>query len=126
MNILLTGGAGYIGSHAAVVMVKAGHQVVLFDNLSNSKPDVVQRLEKITGKNIPFVEGDVRDTKLLEKMLKEFKVEAVMYFAGLKAVTESVKNPIEYYANNVQGSISLFPRDRILQHQNNFKVNVKS
>ena len=68
---------------------------------------MVQRLEKVTGKNIPFVEGDVRDTKLLEKTLKEFKVDAVIHFAGLKAVTESVKNPIEYYANNVQGSISL-------------------
>ena len=88
-------------------MVEAGHQVVLFDNLSNSKPDVVQRLEKITGKNIPFVEGDVRDTKLLEKTLRDFKVDAVIHFAGLKAVTESVRNPIEYYANNVQGSISL-------------------
>jgi UDP-glucose 4-epimerase len=107
MNLLLTGGTGYIGSHAAVVMVEAGHQVVLFDNLCNSKPDVVQRLEKITGKVIPFVEGDVRDTALLEKTLRDYKVDAVIHFAGLKAVAESVKNPIEYYANNVQSSISL-------------------
>ena len=88
-------------------MVEAGHQVVLFDNLSNSKPDVVQRLEKITGKKIPFVEGDVRDTNLLEKTLRDFNVDAVIHFAGLKAVAESVRNPIEYYANNVQGSIIL-------------------
>jgi UDP-glucose 4-epimerase len=88
-------------------MLEAGHQVVLFDNLSNSKPDVLQRLKKITIKPIPFVEGDVRDSKLLEKTLKKFKVDAVIHFAGLKAVAESVKDPIEYYANNVQGSISL-------------------
>ena len=88
-------------------MAEAGHQVILFDNLCNSQSDVVQRLEKITGKNIPFVEGDVRDTDLLEKTLKGFKIDAVMHFAGLKAVAESVKSPVEYYANNVQGSISL-------------------
>ena len=107
MKLLLTGGTGYIGSHAAVVMVKAGHNVVLFDNLSNSKSDVVKRLEKITGKNIPFVEGDVRDTALLEKTLGDFKVDAVIHFAGLKAVAESVQDPIGYYANNVYGSVSL-------------------
>lgn len=107
MNLLLTGGTGYIGSHAAVVMVEANHQVILFDNLSNSKPDVVARLEKITGKKIPFVEADIRDTAILEKTIRDFKVEAVIHFAGLKAVAESVQNPIEYYANNVQGSISL-------------------
>ena len=88
-------------------MVEAGHHVVLFDNLSNSKPDVVQRIEKITGKNIPFVEGDVRDSKLLEKTLRDFKIDAVIHFAGLKAVAQSVRNPLEYFANNVQGSISL-------------------
>lgn len=88
-------------------MAEAGHSVVLFDNLSNSKPDVVQRIEKITGKSIPLVEGDVRDTALLEKTLRDFKIDAVIHFAGLKAVAESVQNPIEYYANNVQGSISL-------------------
>jgi UDP-glucose 4-epimerase len=107
MNILLTGGTGFVGSHATVVMVEEGHQVILFDNLSNSKLDVVQRLEKITGKKIPFVEGDVRDTKLLEKTLGDFKVDAVIHFAGLKAVAESVMDPIKYFANNVQGSISL-------------------
>ena len=107
MNLLLTGGTGYIGSHAAVVLFAAGHQVVLFDNLCNSKRDVVQRLEEITGKKISFIEGDVRDTALLEKTLRDFKVDAVIHFAGLKAVSESVRDPIEYYANNVQGSVSL-------------------
>ena len=107
MNILLTGGTGYIGSHAAVVMAEAGHKVILFDNLCNSKPDVVTRLKKITGKAIHFVNGDVRDTPLLEKTLVDFMIDTVIHFAGLKAVAESVKNPTEYYANNVQGSISL-------------------
>jgi UDP-glucose 4-epimerase len=107
LNLLLTGGTGYIGSHAAAVMLEANHQVILFDNLSNSKPDVVARLEKITGKKIPFVEGDIRDTALLEKTIRDFKVEAVIHFAGLKAVAESILNPIDYYANNVQGSISV-------------------
>ena len=117
MNILLTGGTGYIGSHATVVMAEAGHQVVLFDNLSNSKRCVVQRLEKIIGKKIPFVEGDVRDTALLEKTLRDFNVEAVIHFAGLKSVAESVKNPIDYYANNVQGSISLVQAMKVCKYQ---------
>ena len=107
MNLLLTGGTGYVGSHAAVVMSEVGHQVVLFDNLSNSNLGVVKRIERITGTKIPFVEGDIRDTTLLEKTLRDFKVDAVMHFAGLKAVAESVHNPLKYYENNVQGSISL-------------------
>lgn len=107
MNILLTGGTGYIGSHTAVVLVEAGHKVVLFDNLSNSRRDVVDRLEKITNQSIPFVEGDVRDTSLLSKAIKDYQVDAVIHFAGLKAVGESVEKPIEYFDNNVGGTISL-------------------
>lgn len=107
MNILLTGGTGYIGSHTAVVLVEAGHKVVLFDNLSNSKKDVVDRLQQITGKTIPFVEGDVRDTSLLSETIKDYKVGAVIHFAGLKAVGESVEKPLEYFDNNVGGTISL-------------------
>ncbi len=107
MNILLTGGTGYIGSHTAVVLVEAGHNVVLFDNLSNSQKDVIGRLQKITGKAIPFVEGDVRDTSLLSETIKTYKVDAVIHFAGLKAVGESVEKPIEYFDNNVGGTISL-------------------
>lgn len=107
MNILLTGGTGYIGSHTAVVLVKAGHKVVLFDNLSNSRRDVVDRLEKITNQSIPFVEGDVRDTSLLSETIKDYKVDAVIHFAGLKAVGESVEKPIDYFDNNIGGTISL-------------------
>lgn len=107
MSILLTGGTGYIGSHAAVVMAQAGHDVVLFDNFCNSQPDVAKRVADITGKQIPLVQGDVRDTKLLDSTLRQHGVTAVMHFAGLKAVGESVQKPVEYYANNVQGTISL-------------------
>lgn len=107
MNILLTGGTGYIGSHTAVVLVEAGHSIVLFDNLSNSSRDVVDRLEKITNQSIPFIEGDVRDTSLLSKTIKNYKVDAVIHFAGLKAVGESVEKPLEYFDNNVGGTISL-------------------
>jgi UDP-glucose 4-epimerase len=107
VNILLTGGTGYIGSHSAVVLVKAGHNVVLFDNLSNSQKDVVGRLQQITGKAIPFAEGDVRDTSFLSKTLKDYRIDAVIHFAGFKAVGESVEKPIEYFDNNVSGTISL-------------------
>ena len=107
MNILLTGGMGYIGSHAAVVLTEAGHKVVLYDNLSNSKSTVLDRLESITGKRLIFIEGDVRDTPKLEQTLADHKINAVIHFAGLKAVGESVEKPIEYYENNVTGTISL-------------------
>lgn len=107
MNILLTGGTGYIGSHTAVVMAEAGHQVVLYDNLCNSNADVVDRLEKITGQRMAFVQGDIRETPLLSDTLQKYKIEAVMHFAGLKAVGESVEKPIEYFDNNVGGTISL-------------------
>jgi UDP-glucose 4-epimerase len=107
MNILLTGGTGYIGSHAAVVLSAAGHHPILFDNLSNSKRDVVARLEKIIGTPPTFIEGDVRDTALLSKVINDHEVDAVIHFAGLKAVGESVAKPLEYYSANVQGTISL-------------------
>ena len=107
MNILLTGGAGYIGSHTALTLIEAGHEVLLFDNLSNSDASVLERLEKILNKKIIFIEGDIRDTELLSKTLKEHKIEAVMHFAGLKAVGESVQDPLQYYDNNVGGSLSL-------------------
>jgi len=107
MNILLTGGTGYIGSHTAVVLTSAGHQVVLYDNLANSDASVVDRLEKITGARLPFVLGDIRNTDLLVSTLKSYGIEAVIHFAGLKAVGESVQNPLEYYDNNVGGTISL-------------------
>jgi UDP-glucose 4-epimerase len=107
MNILLTGGAGYIGSHAAVVLTEAGHQVVILDNFCNSHRSVLERLAKILGKALPCVEGDIRDTELVKKVLQDYKIDAVMHFAGLKAVGESVQNPIDYFDNNVGSTISL-------------------
>jgi len=107
MNILLTGGMGYIGSHTAVVLTEAGHKAVLYDNLYNSKSIVLDRLETVTGKRLAFIEGDVRDTPKLEQTLTGHKIDAVIHFAGLKAVGESVEKPIEYYENNVTGTISL-------------------
>jgi UDP-glucose 4-epimerase len=107
MNILLTGGAGYIGSHAAVVLTEAGNQVVILDNFCNSQRSVLERLAKILGKAVPCVEGDIRDTILVKKVLKDYQIDAVMHFAGLKAVGESVQNPIDYFDNNVGGTISL-------------------
>ena len=107
MNILLTGGAGYIGSHTAVVLSQAGYELVLLDNFSNSQKSVLERLQKILGKALPCVEGDVRDTALVTKTLQDCKIDGVIHFAGFKSVGESVEMPIEYYANNVQGTISL-------------------
>jgi len=107
VNILLTGGTGYIGSHAAVVLSQAGHEVVLLDNFCNSNSTVLGRLQKILGKALPCIEVDVRDTNVVEKVLRKYKIDAVVNFAGLKAVGESIANPVLYYANNVQGSISL-------------------
>lgn len=107
MKVLLTGGTGYIGSHAAVTLIEAGHEVVCFDNLCNSRPDVISRIEQITNRQVAFVKGDIRDTALLETVLRDQTIEAVMHFAGLKAVGESVSEPLSYYDNNVQGTLSL-------------------
>jgi len=106
-NVLLTGGMGYIGSHSAVVLAEAGHQIVLYDNLSNSKALVLKRLKKITGNQLTFIKGDVRDTAKLKKILKVYDIDAVIHFAGLKAVGESVEKPIDYYDNNIVGMVSL-------------------
>jgi UDP-glucose 4-epimerase len=107
MNILLTGGLGYIGSHVAIVLTQAGHQVNIVDNLSNSKIDVLRRLKLILGVTLNFIKGDVRDQALLETVLSDHNIGAVIHFAGLKAVGESVRDPLVYYENNVGGTISL-------------------
>ena len=107
MKVLLTGGTGYIGSHAAVALLDSGHEVILYDNLSNSQREVADRVARIGNKPVDFVQGDIRDTELLLQVMQQHGVEAVMHFAGLKAVGESVQKPVEYYANNVQGTISL-------------------
>jgi UDP-glucose 4-epimerase len=107
MNVLLTGGAGYIGSHTCVALVEAGYSVVIFDNFCNSSPSVIQRLEAVLGKPVAYVEGDVRNTELLQKTMEHHSIDAVIHFAGLKAVGESVQLPLDYYENNVQGTLSL-------------------
>lgn len=107
MNILLAGGAGYIGSHTAVSLVEAGHSIVIYDNLCNSKIEVIENLEKVLGKSVPFVQGDIRDTQLLKSTLQQHSIDAVIHLAGLKAVGESVAHPLEYYENNIQGTLSL-------------------
>lgn len=107
MRILLTGGAGYIGSHTAIELDKAGHEVVVVDNLVNSKEEAMRRVEKIIGKAIPFYKADVRDHKAMDNIFKENTIDAVIHFAGLKAVGESVAKPLEYYENNMNATFVL-------------------
>ncbi len=107
MRILLTGGAGYIGSHTALALLEQGHDLVCLDNLSNSRADVMSRLEKIAGATVPLITADVRNTVAVEQVLREYRIEAVIHFAGLKAVGESVSSPLVYYDNNVRGTLSL-------------------
>lgn len=108
MDILVTGGMGYIGSHTCVELLNAGHQVIILDNLSNADRAVQQRIEKITGKPVGFVEADIRDRAAVEAAFNMHNIDAVIHFAGLKAVGESVAQPLRYYDNNVAGSIVLF------------------
>ena len=114
MNILLTGGAGYIGSHTIIELDKAGHSVVVVDNLVNSKPEALNRVAKIIGKTVPFVEADIRDRQAMDKLFTDYKIDAVINFAGLKAVGESVAKPLEYYENNMNGLFVLV--DVMRQH----------
>lgn len=103
MNILLTGGCGFIGTHTAVELYNAGHSVVVVDNLSNSKPEALRRVAQITGREVPFVEGDIRDREAMERLFAAHRIDAVINFAGLKAVGESVEKPLMYYENNMNG-----------------------
>jgi len=107
MKILVTGGTGYIGSHTCVQLIEKGWQPVIIDSLVNSKISVLDRIQQITGTRPAFIEGDVRDADLLQMVLKEHAIEAVIHFAGLKAVGESVAQPLRYYDNNVHGSVVL-------------------
>lgn len=107
MNILVTGGAGYIGTHTTVELLNAGYQVVAIDNLSNSKYEAIKRVEKITGKKVKFYQGDIRDKDILDKIFTENKIDGVINFAGLKAVGESCAKPLEYYENNIEGLLVL-------------------
>jgi len=102
--ILVTGGAGYIGSHTCVELLNAGHELVVFDNFCNSHPEALVRVEKITGRKLNVVKGDIRDQGALEEAIRRFNCTAVIHFAGLKAVGESVEKPLDYYDNNVIGT----------------------
>ena len=107
MKILVTGGAGYIGSHTCVELIEAGHEPVVIDNLCNSNPESLNRVKMITGKEVPFYEGDVRDEVLLNTIFSEHDIQCVIHFAGLKAVGESVVKPLEYYENNLCSTMTL-------------------
>lgn len=107
MKILCTGGAGYIGSHTCVELLNEGYDVVVIDNLSNSSETALERVEQITGKKLTFYKGDIRDKDILEKIFSENEIDAVIHFAGLKAVGESVEKPLEYYENNIGGTLVL-------------------
>jgi len=105
--ILVTGGTGYIGSHTCVALAQAGHDLLILDNLCNSRADVVDRLERLCGRRPAFIEADIRDALALDKVFADYPITAVMHFAGLKAVGESVERPLEYYDNNVSGTLVL-------------------
>lgn len=107
MKVLLTGGAGYIGSHTCIELLAAGHEAVIVDNYSNSKPEALNRIKEISGKDFQFYEADCCDKEALRKIFTENKIDAVIHFAGLKAVGESVRIPISYYRNNIDSSLAL-------------------
>ena len=108
MTILVTGGAGYIGSHTVVQLLDAGQDVLVLDNLCNSKAAVMERITRITGKSPVFIEGDVRDATILQKLFSKYAIDSVIHFAGLKSVAEGGVKPLLYYDNNVAGSVTLF------------------
>ena len=116
MKILVTGGCGYIGSHTVVELLNHGIETVIIDNLVNSKKEVISKIEEITKKKPIFYEGDVRDEELLRSIFKSHKIDAVIHFAGLKAVGESVEKPLEYYQNNLDSTLIF------LQVMREFKV----
>ncbi|MCC8192681.1 MAG: UDP-glucose 4-epimerase GalE [Ruminococcus sp.] len=106
-TILVTGGAGFIGSHTSVELLEAGYNIVIVDNFSNSKPEALNRIKKITGKDFKFYEADLLDLDAMNKIFSENEIDAVIHFAGLKAVGESVEKPVEYYHNNITGTLML-------------------
>ncbi|HIR56249.1 MAG TPA: UDP-glucose 4-epimerase GalE [Candidatus Gallacutalibacter pullicola] len=107
MKILVTGGAGYIGSHTCIQLLEAGHEIVVVDNFYNSKYEAVRRIQELSGKDFPFYEADVCDSEAVEKIFSENKIDAIIHFAGLKAVGESVRIPLRYYDNNLTSTLVL-------------------
>ncbi len=107
MNVLVTGGAGYIGTHTCVELLNAGHHIVVFDNFYNSSSDSIERVKKITGKDFPFYECDMLDKEALNRIFSENKIDSVIHFAGYKAVGESVEKPLMYFHNNITGTLCL-------------------
>ena len=107
MSVLVTGGTGYIGSHTVIELLEAGEDIIVVDNFSNSKPEMIEKIKEISGKDFKFYEVDLLDKDKLENVFKENKIESVIHFAGLKAVGESVQKPIEYYHNNITGTLIL-------------------
>ena len=107
MSVLVCGGAGYIGSHTAVELLQAGHEVVIVDDLSNAKIEVIDRIKEITGKRVPFYWIDCADKEKLWDVFRNNNIDAVIHFAGFKAVGESVKKPLQYYRNNLDSTLSL-------------------
>ena len=106
-KVLVTGGTGYIGSHTVVELLNAGREVIIIDNFSNSKPEVLEKIKQITGKDVKFYNIDYLNREEVEKVFEENEIESVINFAGYKAVGESVKEPLKYYHNNVSGAIIL-------------------
>lgn len=117
MSILVTGGAGYIGSHTVLELLNADYEVVVLDNLSNSSEESLRRVMDITGKELKFYKGDIGDRAILDKIFEQEHIESCIHFAGLKAVGESVQKPLEYYSNNISGSLVLFD----VMRKNNIK-----
>lgn len=107
MKLLVTGGAGYIGSHTVLELLQAGHEVVVLDNLCNSSLESLRRVQAIAERSLVFIEGDIRDRALLDQLFAQHQIDAVIHFAGLKAVGESVRQPLEYYSGNVAGTLNL-------------------
>lgn len=106
-TVLVTGGAGFIGSHTCVCLLETGYDVVVLDNLSNSSPEALERVQELTGKTLKFIEGDIRDSQVLDQVFADHAIDAVIHFAGLKAVGESQQIPLTYFDNNISGSINL-------------------
>ena len=122
MAILVTGGAGYIGSHTCVELLNEGYEVVVLDNLSNSSEKSLERVEELTGKQVTFYKGDILDREILNEIFQKEDIESCIHFAGLKAVGESVAKPWEYYNNNINGTLVLVD----VMKQYNCKITIKS